>query len=580
MFQQRRRRLVGPSIAWTALLLLASGCVPSAQAGQPPGSAVKSAEPEPVSVTVFTDRVELFMEYPRLVRGQAARFLAHVTVLATGEPVRSGRLRLELTAASGEQSVHEASAPTRDGLFIPVGAFETPGTYAARVVIDSEQVRDTVQLEPLVVHQDLESALSAADAEATEQPADTVPFLLEQQWKVGLLLDQVERRTLVQRLRVPGEIEAPQGALAVLAAPLAGRLLAPEGGALPSIGERVEAGQVLALVEPPLTASNRVQLVSIEATYRALEAEILMREFDLEAEELALEKTILQSQARLEFAGLALKRIEGLRAQDLGTVAELEAARRDVLVAQREVEGVRTLEASFEEARQRFDALLTRAEQARSEGAESGRALHPLIAPIAGRIVAVHGVVGESVGALESVFRVLDASRVWIRADLSEFELDRIERLHDGELGALLEFAAYPDRRFDVLGGMGGHVVHVGHTIDPDTRTIHLRWEAENEDALLFVGMFADVFLETGRSLEAIAVPEQAILLENGVPVAYALLGGETFQRRTLELGLRDGGMVEVLAGLEVGERVATRGANMVRMASVSPASFGEGHAH
>ena len=52
---------------------------------------------EPVSVTVFTDEVELFMEYPRLIRGHEARFLAHVTVLATGQPVRSGSVTLEAT---------------------------------------------------------------------------------------------------------------------------------------------------------------------------------------------------------------------------------------------------------------------------------------------------------------------------------------------------------------------------------------------------------------------------------------------------------------------------------------------------
>jgi len=61
---------------------------------------------------------------------------------------------------------------------------------------------------------------------------------------------------------------------------------------------------------------------------------------------------------------------------------------------------------------------------------------------------------------------------------------------------------------------------------------------------------------------------------------AYVMLEGELFQRRELELGLRDGDRVEVLQGIAAGERVATRGAWVVKLAALSPASFGAGHAH
>ena len=68
--------------------------------------------------------------------------------------------------------------------------------------------------------------------------------------------------------------------------------------------------------------------------------------------------------------------------------------------------------------------------------------------------------------------------------------------------------------------------------------------------------------------------------MHNGRPVAFVLLDGETFQKRTLELGIRDGRFVEVRSGIQEGDRIVTKGAYLVKLASASPASFGEGHAH
>jgi multidrug efflux pump subunit AcrA (membrane-fusion protein) len=58
------------------------------------------------------------------------------------------------------------------------------------------------------------------------------------------------------------------------------------------------------------------------------------------------------------------------------------------------------------------------------------------------------------------------------------------------------------------------------------------------------------------------------------------MLEGETFQRREVTLGIRDNGWIEVVSGVAEGERVATRGAYAIKLASLSPASFGHGHGH
>ncbi|MBI4882415.1 MAG: efflux RND transporter periplasmic adaptor subunit [Planctomycetes bacterium] len=574
MFKFMGQGTVGHSAALCALLVVTAGCAPDTTTV--PAAQAEDEGPEPVAVTVFTDKVELFMEYPRLVPGLEAHFLAHVTVLETGEPVRSGQLRLELSPITGAPKTLEAPKPAREGLFIPVGSFDTSGHYDARIVVKSDQVEETIQLQPIVVHADLKGAYAAAEADGGEDPKDAVPFLLEQQWRIGLLMAQAERRALTQRLQVPGEVEAPHHAMAVVSAPLAGRLLPPESGRLPRIGDRVEKGQVLALLEPPLTTSDTAQLVANETYHDTLEMELLVREFDVQAKALEVEQALQQSQARLEFARQALVRIEGLREKDLGTVAELEAARRDVAMALREGEGSQALKESFAQAKERLDVLRTRRASVRCSATPSGPQRHALVAPISGEIVEADHVEGEHIESQGAIYRVLDLSRVWIATYVSEFDLAGV-----GDApGALLKFAAHPDRSFDVLGELDGRVVNVGRVVDPETRTIALRYEATNPGGLFRAGMFADVFLETKRAVDAVAVSEDAIVMDNGRPVAFVLVDGETFEKRVLELGIRDGRFAEIRDGIQEGERVVTKGAYLVKLASASPASFGEGHAH
>jgi membrane fusion protein, heavy metal efflux system len=583
MFDFSGRRTVRRVAVLGALALLGSACAPSDSSshsedhGDDHGHDHDAGgELEPLSVTVFTDTLGLFMEYPPLVPGLEARFLAHVTVSATGEPVRSGQLRLELSPPSGAPIVFRASKPTRDGLFIPVGSLETPGQYGARIVVESDQVQGTIPLAPIVVFADFASARAAAEAEGGAELADAVPFLLEQQWKIGLLMEPVELRTLTQRLQVLGEVEAPHHAMAVVSAPLGGRLLPPESGRLPRVGERVEQGQVLAYLEPPLTTTVAAQLAANETYHETLEMGLLVREFDVQARALEIEQAYLQSKARAEFAQRALTRIEDLRAKDLGTVAELEAARRDVELSEHAIEGSRALQASFEVAQARLADLQARGAAARAAAGPAGIRRQPLVAPIEGEIVEAHFVEGEYVEDQGALYRVLDLNHVWIAAHVSEFDLAQVA----GNPGALLRFAAYPGRTFDVLGEMDGRIVNLGRVVDPETRTLTLRYEVSNPGGLLRAGMFADVYLETGRADRTVAIPESAIVMDGGRPVAFVLLGGETFQKRSLDLGLRDGPLVEVRSGLQAGERVVTRGAYLVKLASASPASFGHGHAH
>ncbi len=574
----------------TITLAAAAGCDRASHAGGGHGHRASShgaheahadhAEDEgldPISVTLFTSKVQLYMEYPHLVRGEQARFLAHVTVLATGEPVRRGTLGFELTAPDGTHKNLVLDAPKRDGLFVPEWDVGPPGAYDLRLIVDSPQAQDTIEVGELIVHADAHGAEHAAGEAAEDDPPDLVPFLLEQQWKIGTLYERVSKRTLVHRLALPGKIVAPQGASAVVSPPFAGRLLRPPNGRLPRIGDRVEAGQILALIEPQLQATDVAQLSANRAWLKTLAMELAQRELELATKGLEVERSIIQSEARLDFARRAVDRTTRLRKQGVGTELQYDEAQQNLRLAQAEYEGAGAMKRSYESARERLAKLRSQALVAETDTSLTSSSLQmPLRAPIAGEIVSVEHIEGEHLDAQQEVFRIVNLEQVWVEADISEFDLAELAE----SPGATMTLPAYPDRVFDILNGGGGRLVNIANIVDPQTRTLSVVYEMPNPAGLFRAGMFANVFLETRTATNVVALLEKAIVKDNGRPTAYVLIDGEHFQRRELELGVRDNGFVEVKGGLAEGERVVTKGAYVIKLASLSPASFGHGHGH
>jgi multidrug efflux pump subunit AcrA (membrane-fusion protein) len=123
-------------------------------------------------------------------------------------------------------------------------------------------------------------------------------------------------------------------------------------------------------------------------------------------------------------------------------------------------------------------------------------------------------------------------------------------------------------------------VVYFGPEVDSTTRTVPLVYEVKNPSGRLRLGQALNLYLETARAEEALAIPDAAVVDEEGRPIAFVQVSGETFEKRYLTLGLREGGFIEVKSGLAEGERVATKEAYAIRLASVSTSIPAHGHAH
>lgn len=481
-------------------------------------------------ITVWTDRYEVFAEHKAPVVNKPTKFITHVTDLRTAEPRTQGIVKFVLRQNEATFE-HPQAAPERPGIFIPAITFPKAGEWQARLLIPTDGTDAVVELGTIKVYADDHSA---AHAEFPEPP-EGISFLKEQQWKILSRAEPVTKRKLVERVQVAAEVRAKPGFSATVAAPLAGQLAAA-GNTVLTPGTQVKAGDILALLKPRFS-DVAARFVEIEGEFGRAEAVLKQAEREFERT-----KTLASQQARTE--------------------RELQEAEAALATAKAQYNAAAGLRATY-------------AANSSKVAGETGVVALQLRAPIVGVVTRVNAGIGEPVAADQVVFAVVNPERVWVEARVPEADASRFSKAADG----LLEFPSDPGG-FLSIAAEGGQLVFTGLEVDPATRTVPLIYEVGNTKAGLRIGQAVRLHVETARAEETIAIPDSAIVEEAGQPVAFVQVSGETFEKRELRLGIRDGKFVQVLEGLKEGERVATSGAYAIRLASVSGVIPAHGHAH
>ncbi|MFC2086201.1 efflux RND transporter periplasmic adaptor subunit, partial [Bacteroidota bacterium] len=103
--------------------------------------------------------------------------------------------------------------------------------------------------------------------------------------------------------------------------------------------------------------------------------------------------------------------------------------------------------------------------------------------------------------------------------------------------------------------------------------------EIDNIDNL-FPGSFIEVFLKTSTIEDAVVVPNSALMEEQTNYFVFVQKGGETYEKRYIIPGETDGVNTRILSGLRQNERIVTKGAIRIKLASMSKALPSHGHAH
>jgi len=119
--------------------------------------------------------------------------------------------------------------------------------------------------------------------------------------------------------------------------------------------------------------------------------------------------------------------------------------------------------------------------------------------------------------------------------------------------------ATYPGRKFT------GEVFFVGPFVDPATRTALVKARIANPKHELKPGMFANLDLTLKLKESAVVIPESSVIPSGERNVIYVVDENDTAQVRQVKLGIRAAGLVEIVSGLQGGERVVVEGIQKIR---------------
>jgi multidrug efflux pump subunit AcrA (membrane-fusion protein) len=125
-----------------------------------------------------------------------------------------------------------------------------------------------------------------------------------------------------------------------------------------------------------------------------------------------------------------------------------------------------------------------------------------------------------------------------------------------------------------------GRPASLAKELDPDTRSLPIVFGADNRILRLPLGQGVFLRLLMNETPPHSVVPASAIVDDAGRPIVFVQTGGESFERRPVRLGARESDFVQILEGVKPGERVVSKGAYLVRLASLSTQVPAHGHVH
>lgn len=147
--------------------------------------------------------------------------------------------------------------------------------------------------------------------------------------------------------------------------------------------------------------------------------------------------------------------------------------------------------------------------------------------------------------------------------DISVVKLDfSVPEIYLSELKSGLKIfarsAAWSDRQFE------GEISTVNSRVDPVTRAVTVRAMIDNHEGLLRPGMLLTVRIES-RAREVVAITESALIQIGDESFVYAAGPGNVAIKRTVETGISRNGMIEILTGLNAGDRIVIEGVGKLR---------------
>jgi cobalt-zinc-cadmium efflux system membrane fusion protein len=322
----------------------------------------------------------------------------------------------------------------------------------------------------------------------------------------------VEFNSSRQGLTLSGKIAYAEDKYSRISSPLQGRVVEVRA----HLGGRVKLGDVLLVVDSPDIAQAYSEYVKEDSDLQ----------YATRAQELA--KDLYESRA------LALK--------------DLKQAENELVKAR----------AEFRRAKERLLSLrISPQELNKPLDQQQITSRFEMKSPLSGIVVERTVTPGQSVtGDSDHVlFTVADLDVLQVVADLYEHDLALVR---EGQ-SAVVKVEAYPDAEFPAT------VTVVGDVVDPVTRTIKVRARVSNDSHKLKPEMFARLQLDVSDTARFLIVPREAVLEVDGKQFVYVVENGNRYVKREVTIANISAEQTRVLAGLQEGERIVTKGAVLIK---------------
>jgi len=335
-----------------------------------------------------------------------------------------------------------------------------------------------------------------------------ISMAVEAQKQNGVVVAAAAAQRLAGVISATGKVEANADRTAHVSPRISGKIVSVRA----SLGDSVAAGQ-------PLVTLDSVELGEALNRYH-------------------------QSKTRLALAQSNMDRIKAL-------VEKKIAARKDILQAETDYTMAQTELHTDEERLALYGVSASDLTNARHR-----KPLLPVRSPIGGVITEKHAIVGELADPSKSLFTVADLSSVWVMVDINEKDLAKV---HRGQ-SATVTLGAFPDVK------LKGRITYIADLVDVSTRTVKARVEVPNPARKLKPEMFATVELTLAADAPPVlAVPEDALQDLDGKKVVFVVEKDSVFAARPVQIGRAAGGLVEIVSGLNEGERYAVKGSFILK---------------
>jgi membrane fusion protein, heavy metal efflux system len=493
------------------LAFLAMSCnnrAEDAHAHNADGSHVGEEIPR-LDYTIWTDKTELFVEFPALIVGNPSRFAAHFTVLDEHQPVREGTVTVSLI--KGDKGIRNtAEAPSSPGIFSPTIQPKEAGSYQLVFELKTGAYSDKIMIDDVTVYANTDEATKAL---GTADEDGSISFLKEQAWKIDFQTAPVVTGKIYDVINTSGVWMPASGSVKSLAAKSNGVVDFKVSNL--TEGTAVKRGQLLMSLNSQGLASNNLStdIASAKAKYQ---------------------------QAKSEY-----DRKKELYESKIVPKSEFEKVESDFEIAKANYQSLASgVSGGSKQIRAPFDGFIKSITISNGDYVEQGVAL-------------------VTIGTHQS--KVLK-TQLTPNYGLT---MDNVQGI----------WYQTKDGQWADVTDAEGKILSIAKDVERENPLISV-FAQVNVEVDMPEGSLTPVQIAMGNATQNTTIPVNALLEDYGSYSVIVQLSGESFERRPVKIGKRNGENVEILQGLETDEVIVTTGAYQVKMASMSGSTPAHGHEH